>query len=57
MFQKDCLLSFLYLNSRSPSNKIDLLQYYVNDVKPRIIAITETWAKPEMPGGMCATAG
>ena len=48
---------FLYLNARSILGKMDLLQNYVSEIKPRVVAITETWAKPEMPDGMYSISG
>lgn len=48
---------FLYLNARALFKKMDLLKNYVNELKPRVISITETWAKPEIPDGMYTLPG
>lgn len=48
---------FLYFNARSLLNKMNLFQNYVSEIKPKVIAITETWAKPEMPNGMYTLFG
>ena len=50
-------LSCMYVNARSLNNKMELLQRYVELNKPYIIAITETWAKPDIPDGFYAIAG
>jgi hypothetical protein len=47
----------MYFNSRSLTNKVDLLKNYTNANNPDIIAITETWAKPEIPDGLYAIPG
>ena len=41
----------MYFNARSLINKHALLQSYAMEIKPKLIAITETWAKPEMRDG------
>ena len=47
----------MYLNARSITNKMDVLKSYSNANKPDIIAITETWAKPETPDGFYTIPG
>ena len=47
----------MYFNARSLSNKLVLLQNYASEVKPKVIAVTETWAKPEMPDGIYSLPG
>ena len=47
----------MYLNARSINNKMDILKSYSGDIKPGIIAITETWAKPETPDGFFTIPG
>ena len=45
---------YMYFNARSLTNKITLLQNYVSISKPKIVAITETWASPNNPDGLYA---
>ncbi len=40
-------MSVLYMNARSPLPKRDELLAYVVTEKPDVIAITETWIKPD----------
>ena len=47
----------MYFNARSLTNKMSLLQNYASEIKPKLIAITETWAKPEIPDGIYALSG
>ena len=54
---QDYSLSCMYLNARSLINKMPLLSQQVNEFKPKIIAVTETWAKPEIPDGMYNISG
>ena len=51
-FEQIPSLPIMYFNARSLSNKMTLLQNYACEIKPKLIAVTETWAKPEMPDGM-----
>lgn len=50
-------IPFMYFNARSLSNKIVLLQNYANEIKPKVIALSETWAKPEIPDSIYALSG
>ena len=54
---QNSFLSCLYLNARSLTNKIALLQNYVNECKPSIIVVTETWAKSDIPDGFYTISG
>ena len=47
----------MYFNARSLCNKTALLQNYLADKKPRVVAITETWATPDTPDGIYAVSG
>ena len=47
----------MYFNARSLSNKIVLLQNYADEIKPKVMAVTETWAKSEIPDGIYALSG
>ena len=47
----------MYFHARSLSNKVVLLQNYASEYKPKVIAITETRAKPEIPDGAYALPG
>ena len=49
---KPTSISFMYLNSRSLFNKMSLLLNYISGVQPKVVAITETWAKQETPDGI-----
>lgn len=50
-------LPCMYLNARSLTNKITLLSQYAKVNEPKIIGITETWAKPEFPDGIYTISG
>ena len=50
-------LPCMYINARSLNNKLSLLENYVTTNKPMIVAVTETWAKPELPDGLYALPG
>ena len=56
-FTRPTSIPFMYLNSRSLFNKMSLLLNYISEVQPKVVAITETWAKQETPDGMYALAG
>jgi hypothetical protein len=45
-------LSCTFFNARSLTNKTTLLSEYARSYKPTIIAITETWANPDIPDGI-----
>ena len=50
-------IPFFLFNARSLLNKINILNNYISEIKPQVIAITETWAKPEMPDGLYTLSG
>ena len=56
-FTRPTSIPFMYLNSRSLFNKMSLLLNYISEVQPKVVAITETWAKQETPDGIYALAG
>lgn len=42
----------MYLNARSLTNKMPLLLQYASKNNPKIVAVTETWARREIPDGI-----
>ena len=43
------LIVVYLINARSLVNKMDLLRCYLNDFRPAIVCITETWAHNDLP--------
>ena len=51
------LVKLLFMNAQSVVNKLDLLQAYVFELQPDILAVTESWTHNEITKGMLKIQG